>query len=180
MSISQLYSYCQTESHSQQTIVALSNRTILLALHLLDNGDKITAKIAAQLIQCWAAVVRAAFADKIAPIGRFVEMIMDPIKVNRYEPETVKLLLLAGSSLFLLPYPNTPVQEQKWEERRSHFQKLCFTHSKNLAFLSSTCHLVYSESLQCRDAAAHGLRPIINECIKESVFGFFFLKIGIF
>ena len=138
---SQLYSYCQTESHSQQDIVCLSNRQIDLSLRLLDQNHKILAKISAQLIQCWAAVVRPAFADKVEKIGDFVKLITKD-KLERFEPETAKLLLLGGASLFVLPYPNTPVSEQKWNERREHFSKLCSTHAHNLPFLTAACQLV--------------------------------------
>ena len=71
-------------------------------------------------------------------------------------------------SLILQPYPNTPLQEQKWNERREHFSKLCSTHKTNLPFLTATCQLVYSESVQSRDCAAFGLRPIIYECINSN------------
>ena len=46
--LSQLYSYCQTEAHSQQDIVSWSNRIISLILQLLSNNHLILAKIAAQ------------------------------------------------------------------------------------------------------------------------------------
>ena len=71
-------------------------------------------KIAAQLIQCWASIVRPAFVGQlkeleklygIAGIGNGTnsgDCQIDP------EADTFRTILQSIASLFLLPYPNTP------------------------------------------------------------------------
>ena len=45
--------------------------------------------------------MRPHFADKIEKIGDFVKLITQ-VKLEQFEVETTKLLLLAGASLFVL------------------------------------------------------------------------------
>ena len=145
--LSQYYSHCQTEALSQQNIVDLSNQTTSLSLKVLKlpNHEKIEnlKKIAAQLVQCWSGIVRPAFVDKVQAIDELIGSTMNGTSKTLYEDETLKLLLLTSASLFLLPYPNTPVKEQNWEQRKNHFKQLCNIHQDNYEFLTGCCALVY-------------------------------------
>jgi len=145
--LSQYYSHCQTESHSQQDIVLLSNQTVTMAFNILimPQHEKLAPikKVSAQLIHCWASIVRPAFTDKIDKIGDLVQISLSDQSKIFYEEDTLKIILLTSASLFLLPYPNTPISEQNWQKRKEHFKILCEKHHENLEFLTGCCELVY-------------------------------------
>ena len=111
----------------------------------LPNHEKIEnlKKIAAQLVQCWSGIVRPAFVDKVNAIDELIGSTMNGTCKSLYDEETLKLLLLTSASLFLLPFPNTPVKEQNWEQRMTHFKQLCNIHQDNYEFLTGCCALVY-------------------------------------
>lgn len=90
-------------------------------------------KIAAQLIQCWASIVRPSFVDQLAELERLYSIAgvgnANPADFNDFDQngDTFKTVLQSIASLFLLPYPNTPQSEQNWDKRQKMFTEERFT-----------------------------------------------------
>lgn len=155
------------EQKKVSQVVILSRKVLHISIPLLflqrKDIEKIQ-KVAAQLIQCWASIVRPDFVDlleselkEIYSIGGIVET----ANQASLSEETNTIILRALSSIFLLPFPNTPINDQRWTERGQLFANLVAKQSNKLDFLNSCCLLVYSEAVACRRACAGGLRSII-------------------
>ncbi|CBY21399.1 unnamed protein product [Oikopleura dioica] len=158
-------------------IVHLSRKVLHISIPVLlleptKEGQKVQ-KVAAQLVQCWASIVRPHFVEILGKHITWSELNElysiggigpNPKNIPLAE-ETKNIVLRALASLFLLPYPNTTQADQKWNERAKLFACLIESQPAKFDFVSSCCFLVYSESVACRKSCAAGIRNIIYEAV---------------
>ncbi|CAG5105640.1 Oidioi.mRNA.OKI2018_I69.chr1.g2314.t1.cds [Oikopleura dioica] len=177
--LSQFYAKAQNtlsidtkEKLESAPVVHLSRKVLHISIPvLLLEPSKETQKIqkvAAQLLQCWASIVRPHFADILASeLGELYSIggIGPSPKNIPLTEETKTIVLKALASLFLLPYPNTTQADQKWPERTELFTSLVKSQSARFDFISSCCFLVYSESVACRKSCSAGIRNIVFDCV---------------